>query len=54
MQGETLGMITLGKHEDMFFYFMNQHMPEWGDGWYPIKQVITDEWIWKDSGRTLE
>jgi hypothetical protein len=54
MQGETLGMITLGKHEDMFFYFMNQHMPEWGDGWYPIKQVITDEWIWKDSGLTLE
>ncbi|KHF40180.1 hypothetical protein [Halalkalibacter okhensis] len=53
-RGDMIGTITLGHANDFYFYIKNQHEPEWGDGWYPIKQVLLDEWQWKDNGRTLE
>lgn len=51
--GEPSGIVTLGKHEDQYFYIISEHTLESGDGWGPIENVILDEWVWRDTGLPL-
>lgn len=52
--GEVLGRVAVGTSEDdRIFYIYTHFIEEALDGWYPVKQVIVDEWQWKESGEML-
>lgn len=46
--------MLVGVEGDYLFYIHSQYGAEAMDGWYPIKQVLLDEWVWKESGEPLD
>ncbi|RKL68313.1 hypothetical protein CR203_07475 [Salipaludibacillus neizhouensis] len=51
---EKFGMLTLGSVDEQFFYIHDQYIIEAGDGWGPRKEVILEEWVWKETGEPLQ
>ncbi|WP_280769595.1 hypothetical protein [Salipaludibacillus daqingensis] len=51
--GDVHGEMIVGSYEESYFYIYSRYAPEAGDGWYPVKQVIVDEWEWKETGEQL-
>lgn len=52
--GDVHGRMALGANEnDQYFYIYTQFIEEALDGWYAVKQVIVDEWQWKNTQKPL-
>lgn len=50
---DPYGGMTLGQYNGQYFYIRDGHTAESGDGWSPIKKLILDEWVWRDTGLPL-
>jgi len=52
--GDVLGRVAVGTSEnDRVFYIYTHFIEEAMDGWLPVKEVIVDEWEWKETGERL-
>ena len=43
----------LAEHSGRYFYIREEYPPEAGDGWYPIRSLILNQWRWNDTGESL-
>ncbi len=43
----------LGEHDGRYFYIREEYPAEAGDGWFPIRSLLLNQWRWTDTGEPL-